>query len=487
MERQVMRQVKSRIFYQIFVRSFYDSNNDGIGDINGIISKLNYLQNLGIDGIWLMPVHPSPSYHKYDVTDYYNIDSEYGTLADFKRLLKEAHQRDIKIIIDFVVSHTSSRHPWFLDAQKNLNSPFRNYFNWKDGQGFEHKQGWYSIANVEEDTLSSQQYFGHFSSEMPDLNYDCPKVRQEVIKIGKFWVGEIGVDGFRLDAAQHIYPNNQHKKNCEWWKQFRVEMEAVNKNVFLVGEVWSESEIAAPYLDKALHAVFNFDIGYKIMKVVRIGKDSGIAVRHKQIRDLYSKYSKSYVDATFITNHDQNRIMSGVKKNIDKAKMAASLLLTLPGSPFIYYGEELGMQGKKPDEYIREPFIWDNKKTDKGQTKWIRVKYNKGLVSLARQMEDKKSIWNHYKTLIQLRKSNELLSFGEIEPLLLKDKKLIVFYRILKDEALLIIHNPCNEDIECDIGLLNKTGFHFYFKSNKKCSIKETILTIFKFSTVIFE
>lgn len=477
---------RNRIFYEIFLRSFYDSNKDGIGDINGLILKLDYLEDLGVEGIWLMPIHPSPSYHKYDVADYYAIDPEYGTLSDFKRLLKEAHKRGIKIIIDLVVNHTSYRHPWFLKAQKNPDSPFHTYYNWKEYGMMHHQAGWHKLPGNEDERQNRLFYFGHFSSEMPDLNYDHPKVREEVINIGKYWLGEIGVDGFRLDAAQYIYPH-QHKKNCAWWRQFRKEMETVNKDVFLIGEVWAQAEIAAPYLEKALHAVFNFDMGYKIMDVVSEGKNLRIAERHQQIRDLYRKHSRHFIDTTFITNHDQDRVMSGAKKNMDKAKMAASLLFTLPGSPFIYYGEEIGMTGKKPDENIREPFIWSTKKGAAGQTRWMKSKYNTLLTPLSLQIKNPDSLWNHYKTLIHLRKNNPLLSEGEIELVELKNKKLIAFYRALKGKALLIIHNPSAASIQLEMCSADKPRPCVYFRSNEKCELNGSILTIAKYSTVIFD
>lgn len=468
----------NHIYYEIFVRSFFDSNNDGIGDINGVVAKLDYLQELGIEGIWLMPIHPSPSYHKYDVTDYYNIDPVYGSLDDFTNLLKEAHKRGIKILIDLVVNHTSSRHPWFLAAQKDLNSPFRSYYTWKKTLKISEHSGWH-LNNGH----NKEYYFGHFSSEMPDLNYDNPKVREEIIKIGHYWIGKIGVDGFRIDAAQHIYP--QHDKNCQWWMKFRQEMESVNKEVLLVGEIWSNSTIIAPYLKNSLQSAFNFDLGYKIIEVVKKGYDSGLAVFHEKIRELYRSQSENYIDATFITNHDQNRIMSEFRSNIDKAKMAASLLFTLPGSPFIYYGEEIGMKGKKPDENIREPFIWNKKKKDQGQTYWMYPKSNKTLAPLSIQMLDKNSLWQHYKILIHLRKSNELLINGEIEPLNLKNKYLVAFYRKLKGKSFLIIHNISGTSIKCELNF-EKHSSDFYFKSKSESVIEENVLNIAGFSTVIF-
>lgn len=206
--------MKSRVFYQVFIRSFADSNGDGIGDLNGLISKLDYLKRLGITGIWLSPVHPSPSYHKYDVIDYYNIDKEYGTLEDFKLLVAEAHQRNILVLLDLVINHTSEFHPWFLEALKGKDSPYRSYYVWSDAKILKDKSNWHFPKNDPGKPIERELYYGFFWSGMPDLNFDSKELRIKLLEIVKYWLIDMGVDGFRLNAAQHIYGERKVKKKC---------------------------------------------------------------------------------------------------------------------------------------------------------------------------------------------------------------------------------------------------------------------------------
>ncbi|HMJ47721.1 MAG TPA: alpha-amylase family glycosyl hydrolase, partial [Ferruginibacter sp.] len=256
------------ITYEIFVQSFCDADGDGIGDIKGMTSKLDYLQGLGIEGIWLMPINPSPSYHKYDVTDYYGIHPSYGTLEDFKTFLKEAHKRGINVIMDLVINHSSSKHPWFLDARKNINSPTRDYYVWThkdDPQAMTTVKKTNDDSNVRRrwNKVDSSDYlfYSYFGGHMPDLNFDNPKLRDEIFTIGRYWLTDIGVDGFRLDAARHIFPDERAHDNHNWWIYFLSEMRKAKKDVYIVGEVWAPADVVAPYL-KGIPSLFNFDLGY---------------------------------------------------------------------------------------------------------------------------------------------------------------------------------------------------------------------------------
>ncbi|MGK4567483.1 alpha-amylase family glycosyl hydrolase [Flavobacterium sp. 3HN19-14] len=238
--------------YEIFVQSFADSNGDGIGDINGMTAKLDYLKDLGVEGIWLMPINPSPSYHKYDVTDYYGIHPDYGTIEDFKKFIAEAHKRNIKVIMDMVINHSSSKHPWFLDAKDNSNSPYRDYYVWTHKDDPQTQMAAKIIAGDSDNRNrwnkvegSDYLFYSYFGRNMPDLNYDSPKLREEMFKVGKFWLTEIGVDGFRLDAARHIFPDDRPTDNHKWWVYFRSEMQKANKEVYLVGEVWAPADVVA--------------------------------------------------------------------------------------------------------------------------------------------------------------------------------------------------------------------------------------------------
>ena len=456
------------VTYEVFVRSYYDSNGDGIGDINDLISRLDYIQELGVEAIWLMPVNPSPSYHKYDVTDYYGIDASYGTLDDFKRLIEEAHQRDLKIIMDLVINHCSRAHPWFKQAL-GRHTTYRDYFVWATpeeiaaaGELTKEKTGdsdnvrqWNEVPGQEE------LYFSFFWSGMPDLNYDTPGVREEVYRIGEYWLKEIGVDGFRLDAAKHIYPDHRAADNHTFWNEFKTRMQMVKRDVYLVGEVWADLPTQAPYA-QGFTALFNFDLAFSIMETVKNGKAVGATVHQdswkvihsgspvrlfNESEDAFKAYNPAFINTTFLTNHDQNRVMSFLEDDEDKARLAASILLTLPGAPYIYYGEEIGMRGLKPDENIREPMVWTFRK-DTGMTSWRKPKYNlpKHIQAVDEQMNDKHSLYHHYKNLIHFRKSSGIMTFGKVSEVSMGDDDgLLAFYRTYASDSLLVIHNLSSE------------------------------------------
>jgi alpha-amylase len=477
------------VFYEIFVMSFYDSTGDGIGDINGVTQKLDYLQDLGIEGIWLMPVNPSPSYHKYDVIDYYDIDPQYGTIDDFKHFIKEAHSRNIKVIMDLVVNHSSSKHPWFIDALTSVDSKYRDWYLWADStnnineRGEWNQQLWHGHG--------SNKYYGVFWSEMPDLNFDNPEVREEFIRIGQFWLEEVGVDGFRLDAAKHVFPDKEKEKNYEWWQEFRAGMEEVKEDVLLVGEVWAPATVVAPYLEDGLHSAFNFDLSEKIISTVKNEKDSGITTSLNRIRSYFLSVSEEYVDSTFITNHDMNRIMSELDGNIHHAKMAASLLLTLPGSPFLYYGEEIGMEGIKPDEHIREPMLWYNEPSNTGQTSWIRQRHNVGekATSVESQMNEEVSLLRHYKQLIHARRSSEILVRGEIDGVSINQDGILAFNRTLEQDSMLILHNISSEVLTFTLPEKERDNSNIFFTNSDETKIsidKENVsIELAPYSTLI--
>ncbi|WP_207426636.1 alpha-amylase family glycosyl hydrolase [Pedobacter sp. SYSU D00535] len=480
------------VTYEIFVQAFADSDNDGIGDIRGMTARLDYLKALGVEGVWLMPINPSPSYHKYDVTNYYDIHPDYGTLDDFKTFIREAHKRNIKVVMDLVLNHSSSQHPWFLEAKAKKDSPYRNYFVWahKDDPQVQTKG---KIIAGDSDNVnrwnklddSDYLYYSYFGGGMPDLNYDNPDLREEVFKIGRFWMSEVGVDGFRLDAARHIFPDDRAKDNHRWWVYFRNEMQKVNKEVYLVGEVWAPAEVVGPYM-QGLPALFNFDMGGAIINAVNSARADSLVFKHRKIRSFYQSVNPAYVDATFLTNHDQNRIMSSVNNNIDKAKMAAALLLTLPGSPYLYYGEELGMRGKKPDEYIREPFLWDVAMKDKVRSKWISPRYSTDstVVPASRQMADKSSLYNHYKALIQLRNNSQALSYGEVEALETGYPEVCAFVRMTEQESVLVLHNLSSQEKTVQLPSTYSVYSKVEFK-NKKASVRNRLVQLPAYSSLV--
>lgn len=453
----------SDVYYEIFVRAFADSDGDGIGDLNGLTSKLDYLNDgnpdtdtdLGIDGIWLMPILESPSYHGYDVTDYYKIDPDYGTMEDLKRLLDEAHKRGIKVIMDLVVNHTSTEHPWFKDSASGPDAKYRNWYTWasdreegaKPLSGAVNGEAWHS--NGKDD------YLGIFWSGMPDLNFDNPKVREELIKIGQYWL-EQGLDGFRIDAAKHIYGDFSttvdsqeiQDKNKQWWQEFRRGLNEVKPDAYLVGEVWDTVAIVAPYFDNAFDSAFNFDLSNILISAAGNESNPDLAFQLKRIYAFYAAASNNkFIDATFLSNHDINRVMSQVGGNKDRARMAASLLLTLPGNPFIYYGEELGVEGMKPDERIREPMPWyADPAGGPGQTQWIEPMYVKGgEVSVEAQSNDESSMLSHYRNLIKWRTEIPALRNGGIDEFKPYNNEVAMYLRVTNEDRVLVAHNLTDE------------------------------------------
>lgn len=466
---------ESAIFYEIFVQSFADSNGDGIGDIPGMTAKLDYLDDLGVDAIWLMPMSPSPSYHKYDVTDYRGIHPDYGTMEDFKTFIVEAHARDIRVIMDFVINHSGFDHPWFQDAITGKSAKYRDYYVWADKDSIaaqiakketsfdsDNIRQWYPVDEV---NPAGEHYYGFFYGGMPDLNYDNPKVRTEMYEAGKFWLSEIGVDGFRLDAAKHIYPDDRATDSHAFWKEFKTEMEKVNPDVYLIGEVWADAGTASPYA-AGFTSLFNFDRAFSILesinkeKVVvaniaghgyKIDSNANIAEVINTSLPWFKKYNADYIEASFLSNHDQNRVASVLGADEAKVKLSASLLFTLPGTPYIYYGEEIGMLGMKPDENIREPMLWDLADADQARASWMAADYSTddAVVPVAQQQEDATSILNHYKRLIELKKQ-VVFSLGDIKNLDFGQASVIAFTRNYKGASVAVIHNLSANEITLD-------------------------------------
>ncbi len=435
------------VFYEVFVRSFYDSNDDGIGDLNGLISKLDYLNDgdpattndLGVTGLWLMPIMPSPSYHGYDITDYYRVNPEYGSNEDFKRLLAEAHRRGIRIVIDMVLNHTSNEHPWFLEAQKPA-SPRADWYIWANenplypgpwGQTVWHR-------------LGGRFYYGIFWEGMPDLNYRNAEVVAEMDKVGAFWLQEMGVDGFRLDAARYILENDQEQASTpethQWWKRYDAAMKAVEPDALLVGEVWAKTKEVAPYVQNGeLDLNFDFDLANTLVDTAR----TGFAMSAGVIQGFVWKSYPPNQFAVFLTNHDQNRVMSTLGDDVAKARLAAALLLTAPGVPFIYYGEEIGMIGVKPDEQIRTPMQWTAAEKAGFTTgaPWIEIKPNYTTSNVQTESADPTSLLAYYRALIHLRNDHEALRVGDYTKLDAGDNKLYAFLRRSAQETVLVLIN----------------------------------------------
>lgn len=422
------------VFYEIFVRSFYDASGDGIGDLNGLISKLDYLQDLGVTGLWLMPIHPSPSYHGYDVTDYYTVNPDYGTLDDFKRLVAEAKKRGIRLIIDFVLNHTSKEHPWFV-ASQDPQSPYRDWYVWsKTDPGQDH---WQRAAN-------GDYYYGFFGEHMPDLNYTTPAVTAKMEDVARFWLQDIGVDGLRLDAAKYLVEEGTVVQNSaathQWYKNFRPEYKKYKPDAMTIGEVADLAPVSADYAQgDQLDLTFDFDLAQAVVTGVRARRAEGIARAFKVNQNVF----KPLQFGSFLTNHDQNRVVSQLAGDVERAKLAAVIYLTGPGVPFVYYGEEIGMLGRKPDEDIRTPLQW-TAETNAGfttGTPWRQPYSDYITKNVAAESADPNSILSLYRQLIRLRNQHAALRVGEYVEVKTNNPEVFAMLRVSAAEAALIVVN----------------------------------------------
>ena len=422
---------KDAVFYEIFVRSFNDSDGDGIGDFNGIVQKLDYLQELGINAIWLMPIHPSPSYHGYDVLNFYAVNPEYGSMQDFKNLLNEAHRREIKIIIDLVLNHTSSRHPFFTNARSGPNSEYRDWYVWSDTGG----NRWYEG--------SDGYYYAYFWSEMPDLNYRNADVTEQMNEVTRYWLTDIGVDGFRIDAAKHLIEEGDKVENTdathEWFKGFYTFYKSENPDAYTVGEVGGAGAFMATKYTQQTDQIFNFELASAT--VSSVSGESNTSINSAWNFTLKDIPDGDY--ATFLTNHDQNRVMSVLQGNQEKAKLAAVILLTSPGVPFIYYGEEIGMQGRKPDEDIRLPMQWsaDANAGFTTGTPWRAPDPTYVDVNVVEQDQDPNSLLNLYRMLTKLRHEHVALRSGDLTVLETGNPGVYAILRSEGNEHLLVVIN----------------------------------------------
>ena len=411
-----------RTFYEIFVYSFCDSDGDGIGDLQGVISKLDYLQELGITGIWLMPIHPSTSYHKYNVSDYYAIDPQYGTMEDFERLIAECDKRNIHVILDLVVNHTGSAHAWFREAVSYLQNlpdgaepdpeecPYVDYYFFSkeaSGNSFRPIDGtqWY--------------YEGMFDTAMPDLNLGNQQVREEIRNIMQFWI-EKGVAGFRLDAAKEFYSGSV-SKNVEvlrWLQQTAVELKP---DCYLVAEVWESFQTIAEYYASGITSIFNFAFANSDGKITKVLQGAGnpavvstYATALQKADAAYRAMNPDYIDAPFLSNHDVGRIAGFAGRDENKMKMAAAMNLFMGGSAFIYYGEEIGMPGSGNDPSKRAPMYWnaarDSGTTDPPPECQLPEEYPLG--SLAEQIDDDLSLYQYYRQAIVIRNALPQIARG---------------------------------------------------------------------------
>ena len=450
------------VYYEIFVRSFQDSNGDGVGDLQGVIERLDYLEDLGVTGIWFMPLHPSPSYHGYDVTDYTAINPDYGTLADFEELVAEAEARGMDVILDLVVNHSSSQHPWFLAARAG-DEQFRDYYLWRD-----ENPGWRGTSGDSAWHPSGDDYYlGLFWSEMPDLNYANATVAKEMESIAEFWLN-LGVDGFRVDAIQHIFESEDgnirsQPETFEWLAGFEAFIKTVNPDAFIVGETWTDTGTIVKYHeDGDLDMSFNYPLWSAILDAVSSRSASDLAFMLEQDERLYPEDA---LRGTFVSNHDQIRPATTfglLRRDEARIKLAGGLLLSLPGVPFIYYGEEIGMpngEGER-DEQKRTPMLW-NSGEHFGFSEaepWHPFSSEDEAITVAAQEADPDSVLNTYKDFVALRKSNPALHSGRTEVLDTDERSLLALIREAEGQRVLVLANVSNQDVDVDLSSFGAEG-----------------------------
>jgi alpha-glucosidase len=472
------------IIYQIYPRSFADSNNDGVGDLQGIIGKLDYLQSLGIDAIWLSPIYPSPDIDfGYDVANYTAIDPKFGTMSDFESLVNEAKQRDIHIILDLVLNHTSDQHAWFIESTKSKNNPYHDWYLWKDpkpnGAPPNNWQAIFGGSGWTFDPDLNQYYFHMFYEEQPDVNWRNPKVREAMLDVFQFWLNK-GVDGFRLDVFNTYFKDSAFRDNPKKlgirgfdrqkhiYDHSQPEMYPLIEEIrsivdqygetYVVGETFlADPQKTASYCgDQKLHAAFNFDFAENPWNPERFLNS---ATR------WYAALSEDAWPNNFLSNHDMTRAAKRYCKMEDdrRAKVAMAMLLTLKGTPFIYYGEEIGLRDipirKKADvkdrigktfwpfhkgrDGCRAPMQWDDQQ-NAGFSKtppWLPVHSNYPTKNVEAQLADPDSLLNFTKKIIKIRKSMPALQHGAFEALEQNARQVLAFQRTLDQSIILVVLN----------------------------------------------
>ena len=431
---------RGAVCYEVFVRSFYDSNGDGIGDLNGLTQKLGYIHRLGASCVWLMPVAASPSYHGYDVSDYYRVEPAYGTNVDFQRFVAAAHGRSIKVLVDMVLNHSSSEHPYFQLALRDTTSPYRSWYRFSPtplGKGPWGEEAWHRSA------VRDEYYYGVFWSGMPDLNYETPAVREEAKKIAAFWLRDMGVDGFRLDAVPYLVEEGDCLMACAGThallRAYAAYLRTVKPDAYTVGEAWGSIDAMLPYYPDQLTSYFAFEIADSLLSAVRTGSAAGLLHGYLKLQDTLPPYRWS----PFLSNHDRTRVMTALGGDLTRSKLAATLLLTLPGLPFIYYGEEIGMTGDKPDPRLRTPMQWGPGR-GAGFTSgapWESLQPDSMTSNVAVEDRDPGSVLNLYRRLIHLRARNDALATGMLVPLNTSNGAVAAYLRRTRGHAVLVVAN----------------------------------------------
>ena len=530
---------KEAIVYQIYPRSFQDTDGDGVGDLQGIINRLDYVKDLGVTAVWLNPIYSSPNDDNgYDVSDYRNIMSDFGTMEDFDTMLSEMHARDIKLVMDIVVNHSSDEHPWFIESRSSRDNPYRDYYHWWHAEKGEPPYR-YSLFDAEGnawryDEKTNAYYLHYFSQKQPDLNWENPKVRQEVYDIMTFWA-EKGVDGFRLDAFQFAakdttfpeFPEGFEKNFIQYYAMqdgLHEYLKEMNEQVFSKYDVMSVAEGAGRTLEEA-HELVDADRKEINMAYAFDGVDIPKVDGYKlsTFKETFSKWDSAFADkgwiSIFLSNHDQARMVSryandSLPYRAPSAKMLNTFILTMRGTPYCYFGDELGMtnnpelqniedyqdiaaingykkaknQGEDMEAFMRNlrfgsrdhgrtPMQWDASENAGFTTgnPWLPLNPNYTEINTQAEEADENSVLNHFKKLTALRKNADALIYGDYELLIPEHPQVYAYTRSLGDEQFLIVLNFSQEQTSVALEALSSFS---ELKINNYSDLKKTAKTL---------
>ena len=507
---------KEAVVYQIYPRSFNDSDGDGIGDLKGILSKLDYIKSLGIDAVWLNPIYSSPNDDNgYDVSDYRNIMKDFGTMDDFDALLKGMHDRNIKLVMDIVVNHSSDEHEWFKQSRSSRDNPYRNYYHWWNAEKGKPPYR-YSLFDVNHDawkydSLTNAYYLHYFSQKQPDLNWENPKLRQEIYDMMVFWAKK-GVDGFRLDAFQFAakdttfpaFPKGFEKDFVKYYAMgphLHDYLKEMNQEVFSKFDVMSVAEGAGNTFEDA-HELVDADRNELNMayafEAIDIAKPEGYSVLH--FKHVFSKWDSAFAEKGWLSivlaNHDQARLVSRFGNDSAafrdiSSKMLTTFLLSMRGTPYYYYGDELAMTNagfekiedykdmptlneylhqkniggdlKKYMEFIkfscrdngRTPMQWDSS-SHAGfttGTPWLQTNANYKNINVTAQEKDENSCLNYFKKMVKLRKENEVLVYGKFTSIDKENPDVFAYTRELNGKKMLMLLNFRNKKVSFETGI----------------------------------
>ena len=457
------------VFYEIFVGSFSDSDGDGIGDLRGIINRMDYLndgdpasgKSLGIEGIWLTPIFQSPSYHKYDVTDYYKVAPQFGTEEDLKELIALCHERGVKLILDFPINHTGHLNTWFANfalahRTGDTESEWYDFYSWFPAGE--------APAGITARQINGcdDLYECNFSGDMPELNFDNTAVRQAVFDVAKYYL-DLGVDGFRFDAAKYVYLGDDAKSE-QFWLWFNHKLKNVNPKVYTVAEVWADDGITDIYYPSM--NCFNFTTAQTAGLIAETAKKGNVNTFTGYVGSFLKRVRQKNTSAMyvpFIANHDTDRAAGYLTVASGQMKMAANLYLLGPGSPFIYYGEEVALKGSRgganTDANRRLAMPWGDGDTVKDPEGTTYDPAKKAEYTVSEQRLDENSLYSYYKKLLMIRQANPEIARGTYEPYEFTDTKAGGFEATLDGSTVAVLHNTSGSSVTLDLSKVTDTKF----------------------------